>query len=143
MLNRSFVLVDDDADDAAIFYEALNQIGSDIKFHTAENGLRLFELLLEYTPDVIFLDINMPKMGGWETLRRLKGSSEYNNIPVIMYSTSSAKKDIDLAYSLGAVLFITKPEDFRKLVKILGIIAEGLQAAQISSLKDLTNVRIN
>lgn len=143
MLNRSFVLVDDDADDAAIFYEALNQIGSDIKFHTAENGLRLFELLLEYTPDVIFLDINMPKMGGWETLRRLKGSSEHNNIPVIMYSTSSAKKDIDLAYSLGAVLFITKPEDFRKLVKILGIIAEGLQAAQISSLKDLTNVRIN
>src|ERR1700761_4786945 len=103
----SFLLVDDDADDAAIFSEALSVAvsPSPTEFHTAENGLKLFEVLSKHTPDVIFLDINMPKMGGWECLEKLKNSSEYNQIPVIMYSTSCAKKDIARAYDLGALLF--------------------------------------
>lgn len=140
-LNRRFLLVDDDADDASLFCEALGETASDLEFHTVENGLGLFEALLEHIPDVIFLDINMPKMGGWESLRKLKASAEYNTIPVIMYSTSSAKQDIEMAYRLGALLFITKPEDFKELLKIVEIVATGLQEAQINKLKELTSVR--
>lgn len=135
------MLVDDDADDAAIFSEALSAVVSPKEFHTAENGLKLFEVLSKHTPDVIFLDINMPKMGGWECLEKLKNSSKYNHIPVIMYSTSSAKKDIAMAYRLGALLFITKPEEFKELSNILEIIGTGLQPAQISRLAQFTSVR--
>lgn len=83
----------------------------------------------------------MPKMGGWECLEKLKNSSKYNHIPVIMYSTSSAKKDIAMAYRLGALLFITKPEEFKELSNILEIIGTGLQPAQISRLAQFTSVR--
>lgn len=141
-LNRFFLLVDDDADDAALFCEALGMVGPDLKFYRAENGLGLFDVLSEHRPDVIFLDINMPKMGGWECLKRLKSSSEYDKIPVIMYSTSSANKDIDKAYNSGAALFITKPEDFRELVKILAVVATGLKDAQVTRLKEFPSVRV-
>jgi CheY-like chemotaxis protein len=135
--------VDDDADDADIFCEALCRIAASMKCMTAENGLKLFEILSEDRPDVIFLDINMPKLSGWETLRKLKDDTEYNNIPVIMYSTSSSRKDIEIAYGLGARLFITKPEDFRELSKILEIVATGLGEEQISRLKEFASVRVN
>lgn len=134
--------MDDDADDASIFCEALEKTGSNVEFLTAENGLKLFELLLKERPDVIFLDINMPKMGGWESLKSLKNNSSYSGIPVIMYSTSSAKKDIQRAYNLGALLFITKPEDFTELSKILEIVAAGLQEEQIRRLKEFTSIRV-
>lgn len=136
-----FLLVDDDADDAAIFYEALVRTNSNIEFYRAENGLESFQVLSEHRPDVIFLDINMPKMGGWECLKKLKDSAEYSDIPVIMYSTSSIKKDIDTAYSLGASMFITKPEDFTELVAILSIVATGLEEPQICRLKEFRSVK--
>lgn len=141
-LIRRFLLVDDDADDAAIFCEALGRISSDAECNTAENGLKLFEVLKSLTPDVIFLDINMPKMGGWQSLRRLKTDSEYNDIPVIMYSTSSAERDIQTAYGLGALLFISKPEDFKELLQILDIVTTGIQEPQIRRLKELRSVKV-
>lgn len=135
------MLVDDDADDVASFCEALEGGSTSIEFQTAENGIGLFEILLTYRPDVIFLDINMPIMGGWDCLRRLKSSLEYQRIPVIVFSTSSAKRDIDMAYSLGALLFVTKPEDFSELSDILRIVAKGLQDAEINSLKEFKSVK--
>jgi len=146
MINRRFLLADDDADDAGLFCEALTRVAPAIDCCTVENGLELFEVLSKYNtgkPDVIFLDINMPLMNGWECLRKLKGSSNYMNIPAIMYSTSSAKKDIDKAYSLGALLFLTKPEDFRELSKILEIVATSSQDSLISQLKGFESVKVN
>lgn len=125
VVNKKFLLADDDVDDTEIFIEALSQIAPDIQCHTAENGLELFEWLSKHPdkPDVIFLDINMPLMNGWETLKKLKDTSDYRGIPIIMYSTSSAKRDVDRAYQLGVSLFLTKPEDYRELSEILRIVA--------------------
>ena len=142
---RKFLLVDDDADDASLFCEALNNIGS-VECNTVENGLELFKLLSNQNsniPDIIFLDINMPMMDGWECLKKLKESSNYKSIPIIMYSTSSAKKDIDMAYSLGAQLFLTKPEEFRELSKILEIVATSSQDSLLSQLKGFKSVKVN
>ena len=125
LVNKKFLLADDDVDDKEIFTEALAQIASDIQCHTAENGLELFEWLSKHPdkPDVIFLDINMPLMNGWESLKRLKDTSDYRGIPIIMYSTSSAIQDIQKAYQLGVSLFLTKPEDYNELREILKIVA--------------------
>jgi CheY-like chemotaxis protein len=145
-VNRKFLLADDDADDANLFCEALAGIGSTIECHTAENGLELFELLSRhdtYKPDIIFLDINMPIMNGWDCLKKLKDSSNYKNIPIIMYSTSSAKKDIEMAYSLGALLFLKKPVDFRELSNILEVVATSPGDSLLSRLKAFQSVKVN
>lgn len=145
-LNRKFLLVDDDADDAILFCEALSLAIPDRECHTVGNGLELFKLLsdpITDKPDIIFLDINMPKMDGWECLRKLKATSDLQNIPTIMYSTSSAKQDIDMAYNLGAMLFVSKPEDFRELVTILGIVASNSQQSLLNHLKGFKSVKIN
>jgi CheY-like chemotaxis protein len=114
--------------------------------HTAENGVELFTLLSNQfpeVPDVIFLDINMPIMNGWECLKKLKSNSTYQSIPIFMYSTSSAKKDIDMAYGLGAMLFLTKPEDFRELSQILEIVATSSKDSLLRQLKGFKSVKLN
>lgn len=121
-----FLIADDDADDVALFREALQKAASATECHSVENGSELFRFLSDAhvpKPDVIFLDISMPVMNGWECLKRLKRSSDFRAIPTVMYSTSSARRDIDLAYQLGAALFLAKPEDFNELCSILGLIA--------------------
>lgn len=143
-MTRKFLLVDDDTDDAFLFREALDRIDS-VECFTAENGLELFTLLSEHNinkSDVIFLDINMPMMDGWECLRKLKNSADYSSIPIIMYSTSSAKRDIEMAYRLGAQLFLTKPEDFRELFKILEIVALNSQDSLLSQLQGFKSVKV-
>lgn len=121
-----FLLADDDEDEIYIFREALDSIGDYISLFSVENG----KLLLEYlgdnsTPsaDVIFLDIHMPVVNGWECLTTLKARAAYRKIPVIIYSTSSEKSDIEKAYNLGAAAFVKKPEDYQELCDILQIIA--------------------
>ena len=145
-MNRRFLLADDDADDASIFCEALTAIAPVMECYTAENGIELFEMLLRHLPDppdVIFLDINMPVMNGWQCLRKLKADADFRDIPVIMYSTSSAKKDIDLAYNLGVRVFLTKPEDVRELGKILEIVATSSKDSLPGQLKGFKSVKLN
>jgi CheY-like chemotaxis protein len=139
------MLVDDDTDDAYLFCEAISRIPS-AECYTAENGLALFDQLSIQTiknPDIIFLDINMPLMDGWECLKKLKSNAAYFSIPAIMYSTSAARKDIDMAYRLGANLFVTKPEDFSELTKILEIVATtppGSLASELAGFKSVKTI---
>ena len=125
LLYRKIFLGDDDSDDTELFQEALGRVSPLIELHTAENGLRLLELLEVQEngmPDLIFLDINMPVMNGWECLRKLKEHGEFKNIPVIVYSTSSVQRDINMAYDWGADLYMPKADDFRNLEKIIRLI---------------------
>lgn len=145
LVKTRFLLADDDADDASLFCEALTRIAPTVKCLTVENGRQVFDLLSGHQterPHVIFLDINMPIMDGWECLRKLKENSDYRNIPAIIYSTSSARKDIEMAYSLGAFLFLTKPEDFQELCEILEIVATDPPEVLLASLRRFENVKI-
>lgn len=126
-MSKIILLIDDDQDDIEIFEEALSEINPDIIFHNAENGQDAFNKLLGKEvghPDIIFLDVNMPGMNGWHFLTKLKLDPAYNQIPVIMYSTSSAKKDIEIALDLGAVGFLTKPADYSGLKNALRLLME-------------------
>jgi CheY-like chemotaxis protein len=139
-------LVDDDADDAEIFCHTLSRRVPGTECHSVENGLQLFDHLSNRPtekPDIIFLDINMPMMDGWECLKKLKESSSYKTIPTIMYSTSSAKRDIEMAYRLGAQLFVTKPEDITELAEILKIVASHSQESLRGHLWGFNSVKVN
>jgi CheY-like chemotaxis protein len=119
---KNILLVDDDLDDVDFFREALNNVDSLIDFHSAKNGLKALEFLRTAqagTPDLIFLDINMPEMNGWRCLSELKITAPLKQIPVIMYSTSAIKSDEEKALSLGAIGLYQKPERMEELKRLL------------------------
>jgi CheY-like chemotaxis protein len=122
---HKFVVVDDDPDDVDLFLEAISEI-SHTTCLSAKDGRDLLGKLAsgEITnPDIIFLDVNMPDMNGWECLVKLKSNADFKSLPVIMYSTSSAKKDAEKALALGALGFYEKPANFLILKEFLKILA--------------------
>lgn len=139
-----FLLADDDADDKTLFCEALSEIDPAIVVHTASDGKEALALLSGNQikkPDIIFLDINMPVMDGWQCLGKLKENADLKTIPVIMYSTSSYQRDIELALDSGAFCFFTKPSDYRELRSILKLIATSPVKSLSNVMKDFKNVK--
>jgi len=113
--------VDDDADDLELFRDALCHIDSSIKLITAKNGIEAVNFLSKdsmVTPDIIFLDINMPKMDGRECLKYLKTNYLLRRIPVVMHSTTVSDADKATFENLGAT-FITKASTFSQQVSSL------------------------
>lgn len=121
-----FLLVDDDADDTSLFKEVLEEVNPSIVFNSAEDGHQALHLLKKegsILPDIIFLDLNMPRMSGKECLAEIKNDEKLLHIPVIMYTTSSQSKDIEETIQKGAICFITKPTNISELKNILSSIA--------------------
>ncbi len=116
-MNKIIFLIDDDIDDQEFFLEAVKEVDPDIECHLASSCDEGLELLNNSSvlPDYIFLDLNMPKVDGKKCLLELKKNARSKDIPVIIYSTSSLKKDIDETKAMGAVHFLTKPAAFREL----------------------------
>jgi CheY-like chemotaxis protein len=104
----TILLVEDDKDDQEFFMDALTQIKILTACHISENGVEAMHKLKSetYFPDLIFMDINMPKMDGIECLIHIIESPVHKNIPVVMFSTDIGK--MDMARSLGAKGFINK-----------------------------------
>jgi CheY-like chemotaxis protein len=125
---KTFLLADDDWDDKEVFVEALGEIDPSIVCHCAADGQEMIDKLSDgeiSDPEIIFLDINMPGMNGWECLVYLKKSELFRDIPVIMYSTSSHRREKELAREFGATGFFTKPSVFSELKNILaGLVAK-------------------
>jgi CheY-like chemotaxis protein len=128
-MKKKFLLVDDDLDDTGLFKEALFEIDPDIVCYVDHNGRTALDKLKrnEYLrPDIIFIDINMPGMNGWQCLEDLKKDIRFRDIPVIMYSTSSFVGDAEKAIELGALCFFTKPSEYNLLKVILKTIADNI-----------------
>ena len=126
MEDKLFLLVDDDYDDAELFCEALSELKTQVKFRHVDESKSLFQFLQnadEKKPDLLFLDINMPPVSGWESLTELKKHPEYKNIPVVMYSTSTSMRDNEAAITSGAIGLLSKPSEFKLLVEMLSTIA--------------------
>lgn len=129
MNKKIILLADDDTDDTEMFCEALAAIDENIQCNTAYNGSEALKLLTELNekPKLIFLDLNMPVMNGWDCLKLLKKDNKFDDIPVIMISTSSHKNDIETASNLGAIGYFVKPNSYSDLKYILKAIAESLE----------------
>lgn len=138
-MSKIILLADDDQDDTEMFCEALADIDESIICHCAENGSEAIKLIKKQDeiPGVVFLDLNMPIMNGWECLRELKLDKDYKDIPVIMISTSSYKNDMETAANLGAVCYFVKPNNFKDLKQVLGSITSNLENGLRESLSNL------
>lgn len=130
MQEKMILLADDDLDDAEMFCEALAEIDESIVCHCSENGSGVLNALKnqDIIPEVVFLDLNMPIMNGWECLKQLKQEERYKDIPVIMISTSSHRNDMDTAANLGAVCYFVKPNNFSDLKQVLRLITLNLES---------------
>lgn len=144
MHTPSFFLAEDDLDDAELFGEALQSINPGTPFQHAPNGKEALEQLttLPQKPDVIFLDINMPVMNGWECLTQIKQDTALKQIPVIMYSTSSYSKDVERAIELGALCFFTKANSFKELCDILRMFSQHLHNGIGKAIASFRNVHM-
>ena len=122
---RTFFIVDDDIDDQDLFIEAVNEVDDSIECMSASNCEEALDLLKNKKigkPDMIFLDLNMPKLNGKQCLAELKKEAHLADIPVIIYSTSSEKRDIEETSRLGAAHFLTKPNKFEELCKAISYV---------------------
>jgi CheY-like chemotaxis protein len=119
---KRLLIIDDDIEDQEIFMEALKEVNPSIMCFRATSGEEAFKKLeteILLLPDLIFLDLNMPKLNGKQVLKELKKTSTTYRIPVIMYSTSFAPRDIEEINQLGAVHHLLKPSRFDDLCKAL------------------------
>jgi CheY-like chemotaxis protein len=122
---NNILFVDDDSDDQHLFKSALESVDENINLQIADSGIDALELLYhEVLPDVIVLDLNMPKMGGVEFLQSIKQQPILKDLPVIIFSTSSNPKDKQETDELGAVGFITKPSEYSELCSCVRNITE-------------------
>lgn len=119
----NLLLADDDEDDCDFFKEALDELLLPISLVMVNDGVQLMEFLFECStenlPDVLFLDLNMPRKNGFECLTEIKQIEKLQHLPVIIFSTSLDMNIVDLMYEKGAVYYIRKPGDFSKLKKVI------------------------
>ena len=126
MKSAHILLVEDNEGDIYLTLEALNESAVENKVSIARDGQEALDFIFktngfehQATPDLIILDVNLPKKSGHEVLHELKQHHNYKKIPVVVLSTSSSKEDIDLSYQNYANCYITKPaegSDFLKTV---------------------------
>jgi len=132
----TILLVDDDPDDRFLIQEAILEAELPIELFQATDGQDMIEYLClqgEYrngkpapTPDLILLDLNMPRKDGREALAEIKANPKLQMIPVVVLTTSSAPEDIRQTYHLGVSSYITKPVSFDGLVETMKILGEYL-----------------
>jgi CheY-like chemotaxis protein len=126
---RTILMADDDVEDCLLVRDAMQETGRSCDIHFVRDGEELFDYLRhegEYVdgrdspwPDLILLDLKMPRKDGRETIRDLKSDPRYRQIPVIALTTSSARDDVVYSYSIGVNCYVAKPTTYRDLVSLL------------------------
>ncbi len=125
----TILTAEDDPDDCMLVKEAFRESGEVSQLNFVEDGIELLQYLhheksfasakTSPRPDLILLDLNMPRKDGRETLAEIKADPDLRSIPVVVLTTSSAEEDVLYTYDLGAAGFITKPSTFQGLVEVV------------------------
>lgn len=125
----TILCAEDDPDDRMLLADALESIGLPYQLHFTEDGEQLMSYLRregDYvdsrefpSPDLLLLDLNMPRMDGREALVLIRADPSLRELPVVVMSTADSDEDVRNAYGLGASSFVTKPVTFERLVKVM------------------------
>ena len=126
------LLVEDDPDDRALALRALRSHPHAREVRTVSDGEELMDYLrgrgayacpeAAPRPDLILLDLNLPRKDGREALREIKADAALRSIPVVVLTTSCAELDVASSYDAGANAYFTKPHSFRELKAVVGLL---------------------
>jgi DNA-binding response OmpR family regulator len=126
------LLVEDEHSASRLFEEAFTEIEPRRELTVATDGEQALEMLRssaefsQSTPDVVVLDLDLPRVGGKEVLKRMRAQDSLASIPVVVFSNSSDQETVKECYQLGANLFIEKPADYNELLVVIREIGELL-----------------
>jgi CheY-like chemotaxis protein len=128
------LLVEDNLDDVEITLRAFRKARVANTVHVVRDGQEALDFLFREgdhgdradapQPDVILLDLNLPKVNGLEVLEKIRASDGLSTIPVIVLTVSERQEDVNKSYKLGANTFITKPVDFEKFAHAMEVLGE-------------------
>lgn len=120
------LLVEDNPGDARLTIEAMREAKMRNRMHVVEDGVEAMEFLRRQgrfgeapRPDLILLDLNLPRKDGREVLAEVKSDPDFKRIPVVVLTTSRAEEDVLRAYDLHANCYVTKPVDLAQFMKIV------------------------
>jgi len=119
------MVAEDDPDDRLLIQDAFKETDPNLHLQFLEDGSALMEYLNQAAaaepghpqPDLILLDINMPRKNGWQVMQELKDNPALRHIPVVILTTSNSHEEIQRSYALGGNGFITKPASYSALVQ--------------------------
>lgn len=130
-MNAPFVLVvEDNPADAEVIAETLRAIRCEVAIECAEDGQRALDILLhprfrcDRRPNLVLLDLNLPKLGGRDVLKMIRGTRQLDHIPVLVLTSSADEKEIAELYRLGANAYLVKPMLHGDFVRLLRVLAE-------------------
>ncbi|TAL86524.1 MAG: response regulator [Rhodanobacter sp.] len=122
----TILMAEDDMDDRLLFKEAFNESWAEVALEFVDDGVELMQRLEDLfadrprrLPDLLLLDLNMPRMDGREALQAIREHSGLKHLPVIIFTTSRAELDVLISYQLGANSYVTKPNRYDELVQLL------------------------
>ena len=125
------LLVEDNPGDVRLTQEALKSGQVQVNLNVARDGVEAMDFLRQRAafqgapkPDLILLDLNLPRKNGREVLSEIKSDPELRRIPVLIMTTSRAEQDVNRAYNLNANCYITKPMDLDEFLRIVKAIEE-------------------
>ncbi|MFP5436964.1 MAG: response regulator [Bacteroidia bacterium] len=130
---KNIIFVDDDEDDRMVFSAVIHETYTNIlynDFKSAEEVISYLDCDFIMSPDLIFLDLNMPLKDGFFVLRALKKKERLKNIPVVIFSTSKNPSDIEKSKKLGAVGYAVKPSDIGTLMQVIQTAADKIIYAE-------------
>jgi chemotaxis family two-component system response regulator Rcp1 len=120
------LLVEDSPGDARLAKEALKESRIKNNLHLVEDGEKALDFLYQRgvyqsapRPDIVILDLNLPKISGLQVLTEIKTENTLRKIPVVILSISRSEKDIEESYSLNANCYVTKPLDLNEFIQVL------------------------
>lgn len=130
--NRAILFADDEASDRFLMSQAWKEVGITQRLAAVEDGEEAVDYLTgagafadrakNPLPCLVILDLNMPRMNGFETLQWIRKSEQWKVLPVIVLSASAHPRDVALAYSLGAFAYVTKPSTANELIELVSAI---------------------
>lgn len=124
MTEKKILVVDDSKTISEMVREMLERIG--YKVELAFDGVEALEKVKKINPDLIILDVNMPKMDGFRVCRLLKFDRNYRQIPIVMLTVKDEKDNIKTAIKTGADLYLTKPIEPEKLLEAVNKYIEAV-----------------
>lgn len=120
-MNKKILLIDDDEDDIELFLEAMKMINPSVECSAISHPEVAVKNLIDkkISPDLIFLDLNMPALTGQQVLETIKAKTDLKEIPVVVLSTSTRQETVEEVIELGAESFYTKPSSFQRLKDLI------------------------